>query len=648
MEVFDGHGTRLRLGTALGRGGEGAVFAVEGDATRVAKLYHQRPDPELSDKLRSMARLHDPQLLKIATWPIDTVHQKPGGPVTGLLMPRKPAGSEDIHQLYGPRTRLQKFPHAGVPFLLHTATNLARAFAVVHSRGHVVGDVNHSNAVVSPQGTLVLIDCDSFQVRDPMTGRVFLCNVGVSTHQPPEFQAPRSFQGVVRTADHDAFGLAVLLFQLLFLGRHPFAGAYLGPGDMPIERAISERRFAYSSRAKMVQMRPPPGAPPLAAAGPLGALFERAFTGTARPKADEWVRALEAVQQHLRRCARNPEHALLDGLVDCPWCSVEAALGVVLFPVRVAASPAAASGGAFVLEPIWAQIAAVPTPPSPTPLPSPQRLRLRASPRARRIGLVRRTRMVCALMLALAGIVACNGASAASHGEAGWYGLIGLCVAWWLAMAGRKKERLPFETQLNAARIRWNDVQSRWDREAGGGAFVTHRQRLEQARRDYQNLAARRQQQLDQLRATAHQRQLQRFLDQHYVSVAGIRGIGPGRAATLSSFGVETAADVEYTRIISIPGFGPSLTGELLAWRDQVERRFRFDATRAVEPADIAQVDQGISLERAQLERLLRAGPGELRRLAQQAQLRQTTMFAEIDASLREVAQAEADVRALA
>src|SRR5205823_4377230 len=123
--------------------------------------------------------------------------------------------------------------------------------------------------------------------------------VGVSTHQPPEFQAPHSFKGVVRTTNHDAFGLAVLIFQLLFLGRHPFIGVYLGSGDMPPERAISEGRFAYSSRAAALQMRQPPATLPLAAAGALADMFERAFTTTARPTAAEWVSGLETLQSHL-------------------------------------------------------------------------------------------------------------------------------------------------------------------------------------------------------------------------------------------------------------------------------------------------------------------------------------------------------------
>ena len=49
---------------------------------------------------------------------------------------------------------------------------------------------------------------------------------------------------VISKAVHDAFGLAVLIFQILFMGRHPYSGHFLGSGEMPIERAIREHRFA--------------------------------------------------------------------------------------------------------------------------------------------------------------------------------------------------------------------------------------------------------------------------------------------------------------------------------------------------------------------------------------------------------------------
>ncbi len=101
---------------------------------------------------------------------------------------------------------------------------------------------------------LRLIDCESFQWT--ANGKRFACEVGVETFTPPELQG-KNFREVIRTINHDSFGLAVMVFLLLFMGRHPFAGRFLGRGDMPIPRAISEFRFAYSAMRADVQMDNP-------------------------------------------------------------------------------------------------------------------------------------------------------------------------------------------------------------------------------------------------------------------------------------------------------------------------------------------------------------------------------------------------------
>jgi DNA-binding helix-hairpin-helix protein with protein kinase domain len=82
----------------------------------------------------------------------------------------------------------------------------------------------------------------------------YTCDVGIPMYQPPEFQNISSFRDVDRTAIHDNFALAVFVFLLLFMGRHPFSGRYLGPGDMPIEKAIKGFSFAYSNSAATMMM----------------------------------------------------------------------------------------------------------------------------------------------------------------------------------------------------------------------------------------------------------------------------------------------------------------------------------------------------------------------------------------------------------
>lgn len=230
--IYDSRGQRLPLGSSLGKGGEGSVFDVCDNRGLVAKVYHKPVSREGVVKLTNMVRLRTDRLLSLAAWPVDLVYEKPGV-VIGLLMPK--ATGKAIHTLYGPKSRLAEFPTADWRFLIHTAGNIARAFGVIHEHGHVIGDVNHGNLLVSDRATVRLIDCDSFQIK--ADGNHFLCEVGIETHTPPELQGKR-FRDFTRTANHDHFGLAVLIFQLLFMGRHPFSGTHLGAGEMPISKRL--------------------------------------------------------------------------------------------------------------------------------------------------------------------------------------------------------------------------------------------------------------------------------------------------------------------------------------------------------------------------------------------------------------------------
>ena len=81
----------------------------------------------------------------------------------------------------------------------------------------------------------------------------------------------------MRTADHDRFGLAVLIFQLLFMGRHPFAGRH-PQRALTVETAIQEGLFAFGAEAALKGWEPPPFSLRLRdVSPPLAHLFERAF-----------------------------------------------------------------------------------------------------------------------------------------------------------------------------------------------------------------------------------------------------------------------------------------------------------------------------------------------------------------------------------
>ncbi|MDB5352855.1 MAG: Protein kinase protein [Planctomycetota bacterium] len=307
-------------------GGEGAVFDVLGKPDQIAKLYSKPQSKERCDKLRAMAKLCSPNLLKIAAWPTATLSNGNPAAVEGILMPRI-IDHKEIHHLYSVAQRKKDFPEADWKFLLNTARNCAIAFEEVHKHGHVVGDVNQKNVMVSKKGVVALVDCDSFQIVEG--SRVFRCGVGVSDYTPPELLG-KTFANLDRAANHDLFGLAVLVFQLLMVGRHPFSGVPLVAADIPIEKAIQDGLYAYTRNP--TKLKPPPNVPPVAMLDTVTLdLFERAFGSPRRPTATEWRNALDASMMQLTRCKNDPKHSYPAVAGKCPWCQLIAVAQLMIF-----------------------------------------------------------------------------------------------------------------------------------------------------------------------------------------------------------------------------------------------------------------------------------------------------------------------------
>ncbi len=328
-QLRDHQGNEVRLPPKpFAIGGEGAIFDVLGRDDLVAKVYNKPQSRERSEKLRAMARLWNPDLLKIAAWPTATLSNGHGPTIEGILMP-KIAGYREIHHLYSVAQRKKSFPEADWGFLLHTSRNCAVAFESVHGYGHVVGDVNQKNVMVSEKGLVAFVDCDSFQVADG--SRIFRCEVGVPEYTPPELQG-KGFATLDRAANHDLFGLAVLVFHLLMMGRHPFSGVPLTPADIPIEKAIREGYYAYTRNMAAARLSPPPHVPPMMILDPVILdLFERAFCTQRRPTATEWRSTLDAALKQLVRCKNDPKHAYLTAAGYCPWCELIAKARLMFF-----------------------------------------------------------------------------------------------------------------------------------------------------------------------------------------------------------------------------------------------------------------------------------------------------------------------------
>ncbi|TPQ49375.1 topoisomerase, partial [Prosthecomicrobium hirschii] len=318
----------LQIDKRIGKGGEGEVFAISNMPGFAAKIYLPGMVAEREKKIRAMVSARLADNASMVAFPHQVVVDGRGA-FAGFVM-QLVGEHKEIHELQTPSSRQKHFPKADYAFIVRVALNTARVFAQIHATGCVVGDINQRGILVSPTATVALIDADSFQVSDG--AQRYLCVVGVPEYTPPELQG-KSLKTIVRTTDHDAFGLAVCLFQLLCMDRHPFSGRFTGQGDMPLEKAIAEYRFAYSSRN--TGMVPPPGTVRLDDFTPkIAQLFEAAFSPNhvgKRPSAPTWVEALGELESALRVCSRNKLHRYARNAGECPWCRMENEYGRPLF-----------------------------------------------------------------------------------------------------------------------------------------------------------------------------------------------------------------------------------------------------------------------------------------------------------------------------
>jgi hypothetical protein len=151
---------------------------------------------------------------------------------------------------------------------------------------------------------------------------------------------------------------------------------------------------------------------------------------------------------------------------------------------------------------------------------------------------------------------------------------------------------------------------------------------------------------LSELEANKYKLQLHAHLDRCRISHARIGGIGDARKATLQSYGIETAADISEQRVLAVPGFGPVALRNLKQWRDQQERRFRYDANKGVDQPAKNAVERQILAEKMDLERKLQEGLSKLTVSRHRILTRRRALLAQAEQTAADLAQVEADLRA--
>lgn len=588
--LIDATGQPFQIGKELGRGGEGSVFAVSGNDQWVAKIYHQRPlAADHTTKLQAMVALSSNDLSSISAWPRSLVYEGSRDRPCGILMPRVSKGRH-LHELYGTLSRKQHFPNTAWHHMVLAARNTAAAFHTVQSTGVVIGDVNQGNLMVDADMRVQLIDCDSFQIRSGE--QLFHCPVGTPHFTPPELQS-QLLREVDRSVNHDGFGLAILLFHLLFMGRHPFAGRFLGTGDMTIEKAIAERRFAFSKHRSETLVDPPPASLLLEDLPPsTGELFERAFrsdasNGQLRPTPEEWVRDLEQLIKSRKQCQYDPMHVHYSGIKECPWCRIEAFGGPSFFVEKAGAS-------AITKDRLLAlnkQVKAI-TPPtfpdiSPAQVALPSMPTLKLKEKKDKPGPTI-TDLACGGM-ALGALAALFGPLSVWAYAAGC--LIALASGLFLIFDRESKLRRKTVDEFvewleNGKAKLWQQSQAilkRRDQQAE--SFQRSVDELTQQVEDYQAEGKALVRVLMEQSDVKKDELLRGFLLRDNLSK--VDGLTASNVAVLESYGIESAYDIEKINLYGIPMISSRMVIELLNWREEVEHGLVIKPDHGVTPVEM-------------------------------------------------------------
>ena len=335
-------GTPIILTEQIGSGREGSVHLVEAFPGAVAKIFHepQQNTGAKIDRIIENARSIDHSSNYSFAWPtirIQTNQQKRS--TAGYLMPYvNTRQKKEIGTYFNPTRRRIRTNQRNKGYtylhLLNTACNLAHAVDRLHGAGFVIGDINSRNILTDDRGHITFIDTDSFQV--PATpDSQFRCQVGTPEYTPPHLQATQ-FADIDRSQADDLFGLAIMIYQLLFQGQHPFSG--LPQNSRKIRHHptnITERIKAGSIVHVNLDNVPTETAGLIWSHLPLKRQFKTALSTSPAAKrypAARWAEDINELSLKIQTCRKKSLHYYF-GKSTCTWCRYQAITKIEPFPM---------------------------------------------------------------------------------------------------------------------------------------------------------------------------------------------------------------------------------------------------------------------------------------------------------------------------
>ncbi|TYB39715.1 hypothetical protein FXF50_04880 [Micromonospora sp. AP08] len=322
--VTDDAGVNFTLGPLIAKGGQGAVYRVEGYPEVAIKLLER---PEDLERIRSVRRLPLDGLPVAA--PVTLIQGRRSGYTMRLASDMQPLREPYLPSDFGPRETTPRWysETGGLRRRLAIAANTADVIAKLHGLGLTYVDLNPNNVMVSDDLTrdvTWLIDCDNLTSMSKPKWDV----LGFRGYAAPERKrkAPPSTLA-------DAYILGVHVFRMLVL-RHPLEGVLadaldgnearerMDRGDLPYvaDRDDDSNRLARGTFAW--------GIFDLVLSKQVQKLCRQTFSEgrldpTKRPGSARWREVLFAALNNVIDCPASCGWSYFRTLKACPSCGTQ-------------------------------------------------------------------------------------------------------------------------------------------------------------------------------------------------------------------------------------------------------------------------------------------------------------------------------------
>lgn len=242
VKTVDANGTmyKVRLLRVIAEGAEGLVFetSIRG---KVVKVFKRESLTRLREK-KVKALMGGHLFRRGICFPQAAVYNT-SGDFVGYLMDE--SEGIELRRLLTAKVMRRAHPAWTRRELLKLCNAVLDSFVYLHDHGILVGDVSTRNILVKDEHSVCFVDTDSYQIGN------LPCTVGTPEFTAPELQG-RGFSQVLRTKESENFSVAALMFEILMLGKAPYAAV---GGGTPADNILSGE-FAYGCDSARIPAGP--------------------------------------------------------------------------------------------------------------------------------------------------------------------------------------------------------------------------------------------------------------------------------------------------------------------------------------------------------------------------------------------------------